>query len=145
MAITYDIYPALRIVVVRFHGLATIEMTVDALLGYLADPGFNPEYHILGDQSGGEIPYDGYSRVMKLASSLQPLYAARASTSRTSLYCPAEDMFAIARVFGSVSETWTDRQIGIFRTKEEALRFAYLDPDDRSVTSTIWPHAAGEW
>lgn len=139
MAITYEIHPALGVVLVRYCGLSTVEMNIEALLAYLRDPRFDPNFHIFYDQSAGEVQHDDYTRMTKLASALQPLFQKRAANSRTSLFCPTDEMFARARVYGAVSDSWTKRKLGIFRTKHEALRFVFLDPTDPEIINTLWP------
>lgn len=139
MVSTYEIIPELKIVFIRYRGLVSNDVVLDLHLSYLADAGFRPTFHILCDGAHGEFPRNTYLTMSRLAEGLKPLFDARAPSSRTSLYVPEDHAFASLRMFEMISDSQTDRRIGIFRTLQEALGFVALDPSDRAIMCRLWP------
>jgi hypothetical protein len=142
MVSRYEIVPELRSVIIRYRGLISNETVLRMNLGYLADAGFRPDFHILCDVGHCDFPRYTYLTTRRLVEGLQPLFDARSPRSRTAFFAPDDHAFACVRMYEMISDSRTDRQIGIFRKMKTALRFLDIDPDDHAVTSRLWPETA---
>lgn len=140
--------PIARIIFARY-GLAyfrswgdiTVEDTRDALLGYIKDPEFDPEFNVLVNREETTLNTANFREMRRLSILLAPYYEARSPESRTAIYCPSEEQYSITRVYQSVSEFQVSRPLHVARTKSETLKFLGYDPDDAVLNDLIWPEA----
>ncbi|SMX28181.1 hypothetical protein TRP8649_02296 [Pelagimonas phthalicica] len=141
MPIARRILPEFGLTFVRYFGDVTVKENLDCFLGYIDDPQFDPNFHVLVDQESCTLSEATYSEMRRLAYCLLPYYKARGRASRTALYGPTDVQFGISRLYESVSETYVDRDVGVFRTQEEALAYLGYDPEDQELFDTLWQSA----
>jgi hypothetical protein len=137
--VSYVVKPDLNIVLVRFEGDVDVDENINVFLDYLADPQFNGRHNILMDLVDCGFPDRYFADTRRLAFKLEPYYAARHPESRTSIYAPADVAFGTSRMYAFVAEEKASHAIEVFRTTEEALRFAELDPSDDRVRGLLRP------
>jgi hypothetical protein len=135
--VSYVVKPELNIVLVRFEGDVHVDENIDVFLDYLADPRFDGRHNILVDVVDCGFPDSYYADTQRLAFKLEPYYAARHPESRTSIYAPADVAFGTARMYAFAAADRAPYAIEVFRTAEEALRFAELDPSDDRVRGLL--------
>ncbi|WP_141135124.1 hypothetical protein [Puniceibacterium sediminis] len=100
----------------------------DTFVAYQKDPAFDGRYCVLMDLADCSFPDESFDDYMQLAYRLRPHYAARDPNSRTSFFAPGDVAYGMSRMYKTIAEDGAGFAIDVFRTAEDALRFAKVDP-----------------
>jgi hypothetical protein len=137
--VSYAVKPDHNVVVVLFEGDVSVEENIDVFLRYLADPKFHGRQNVLMDLVDCRFPDSHFADMQRLAYRLMAYYAARDAESRTSIFAPGDVAYGTSRMYVSAAAGKAPYPIEVFRSADEALRFAELDPADAQVRGFLRP------
>ena len=130
MPVDYTIHPDLGIVLVLFYGLVRTEENVEAFLDYRRHPDFDGLQNVLLDLADCRFPDNFFEEMRMLADRLGPYYATRDPRSRTSIFAPGDVAYGMSKLYRTSVNPRAPYPIGVFRSADEALSFAGLEPGD---------------
>lgn len=129
----YRIFPEDGLVVLRLNGQITMAGVREMFESYLRDPIANPQDDFLVDLSAvTEFDID-FQAMLAYVSQSEQNAPARAPGTKTAMLAASDVAFGISRMYQSLAEGRLDHEIGVFRTRSEAMTFlGRVDPDDTS-------------
>lgn len=123
MPVNYRILPEFNLVLVHFQGEVGAQEHIDSFRKYTDEPQFDGRQHILLDLSECRFDTTYFREMQQLAYLLKGYYQVRAHTSKTAVWAPGDVVFGMSRMYQAISEGDSPWELGIFRTKVEALEF----------------------
>lgn len=140
LPIRYKILPDLQIVLVHFLGEVGPEEHIASFMDYAAEPQFDPRHHILLDLSHCQMNDSYFEDMQRLAYRLNGYYKVRALTSKTAVFAPGDVVYGMSRMYQSISEGVSPWEMGVFRTRAEAMAFVGIaaDTDEEGLFMTAW-------
>lgn len=129
MPVTYRIFPALRVGVLRFRETVSVEECAAALSACVQDKHYVSETDLLADLNQCTFNESSFRDILRLARLLERFYGRRSPAAHSVLWSANDVNFGIARMYQSTVDGRNPAQVGVFRTRSEGLDFIERDAD----------------
>lgn len=107
---------------IRYFGVVTPDVTLDAMRRILRDPRCRPTTVHLGDMSGADRVSASFQEILTLVNHGAGLSLRVVPGTRSACFAPDDMAFGVARMFHQMAESTLPYLFGVFRDEAGALK-----------------------
>lgn len=140
MPVTFKVLPEANLVLSWFRGDVSTAQHIASFQAYAADPLFDGRQHVLIDLADCTLESSYFDDMQRLAYQMKNYYTVRDLSSKTAAYAPGDVAFGMSRMYQSLTEGNSPWAFGVFRTREEAMRFVDIQPGSprEALVKAVW-------